>query len=162
MRYRVLKGRFDGAAFLADWKAQVKQDKQDYKKYAAAIWAFNGPLGLVYAVPLSAGLRLFGVFEALLSGARQVESTELEGSEGELRQKLLTGRVKGTDLVQVEGGWQTFAQSALFEDTCAEVQHQNRWLARLSWVLSMALGIGLVAGLFWFIVSIPRWLLTVD
>ncbi|WP_224248129.1 hypothetical protein [Hyalangium gracile] len=158
----MLKRRFDGAAFLADWKAKVQQDKRDLKQHARAIFWLNGPFALLYALPLSAGLRLMGVFEALVSGARQVEATELEGTEGELRQQLLAGRIQGTDLVLVDGGWQSFADTALFEDTCDEAQRRNRWWTWLSWSLSMLLGIALIVALIWGLFALPGWLMSVD
>ncbi|WP_375772089.1 hypothetical protein NR798_14780 [Archangium gephyra] len=158
LRYRVLKRRFDGAAFLADWRAQVQQDKRDLKENAGFIYFLNGPFGLLLALPLSAGLRLLGVFEALISGARQVEASELEGSESELQAQLLTGRIKANDLVLVDGAWQSFSDTALFSDTCFEAESKNRWWSWLSWCLSMALGFALIAGLVWVITSIPRWI----
>jgi hypothetical protein len=162
LRYRVLKRRFDGAAFLADWRAQVQQDKRDLKQNAGFIYLLNGPFGLLLALPLSAGLRLLGIFEALVSGARQVEATELEGSASELLAQLVTGRLKATDLVLVDGAWQSFSDTPLFEDACFEAESRNRWWSWLSWALSMALGFALIAGLGWFITSIPRWTLGRD
>jgi hypothetical protein len=158
LRYRVLKRRFDGAAFLADWRAQVAQDKRELKENAGFILFLNGPFGVLLAVPLAASLRLLGVFEALISGARQVEATELEATENELQAQLLTGHVKATDLVLVDGAWQSFSETALFEDTCLEAESKNRWWSWLSWGLSMALGFALIAGLVWVITSIPRWI----
>ncbi|MDY7227161.1 hypothetical protein [Hyalangium rubrum] len=162
LRYRVLKSRFDGAAFFSNWKAQVRQDERDLKQNAAFFFVISGSLAFIYAVPLSAGLRLLGVFDALISGTRHVESTELEGTEGELRQQLLAGKIKGTDLVWVDGGWRLFADTSLFSDTCDEVQRQSRWWTWLSWSLTMALGLGLVAFFVWLLFSIPRWLMSVD
>jgi hypothetical protein len=162
LRYRVLKRRFDGAAFLSEWRAAVRQDTKDFQENAGLIYLLNGPFGFLLALPLSAGLRLLGIFEALVSGARQVEATELEATESELQQQLLTGRVKASDLVLVDGAWQSFGDTALFEETCFEARSRDRWLSWISWVLSMALGFALIAGLVWVFLSIPRWIFDRD
>ncbi|MFY0524447.1 hypothetical protein ACN28I_15175 [Archangium gephyra] len=78
----------------------MAQDKRELKENSGFIFFLNGPFGVLLAVPLAASMRLFGVFEALISGARQVEATELEATENGLQAQLLTGRVKATNRVR--------------------------------------------------------------
>ena len=159
LKYRVLKGRFDGEAFLSEWKSGMAQDRKDLKENAGFIVSLNGPLWLLFAVPLAAVLRLFGIFEALVSGARKVESFDGEGSESQLHALLLAGHIKRTDLVQLEGHWQSFSDSPLFCDTCEEVERRHRWLEWLTLGLSVALAVGLFAFLVWAVFVLPGRLL---
>ncbi len=159
LKYRVLKGRFDSAAFFAEWKSGIAQDRRDLSENAETITFLNGPLWLLLAVPLAAFLRLFSIFEALVSGARKVETTEGEGSEGQLHALLMAGRIKRTDLVQIEGHWQSFSDSALFSDTCDEVERKGRWLEWLTLGLSIALASVLFAFLVWALFTFPGRLL---
>ena len=127
------------------------------KEHSWLVSSLLGPLGFLYLLPLAAALRIFGIFGALLFDSKEIDAEEGEGESSELESMLRRGRLKSTDLVFADGGWQTFQQSMAFEDVCFQLEQQSRPFRWAASGLAILGGSCLLVWLVWGIVSFPGW-----
>ncbi|NTX14691.1 hypothetical protein HUA74_40970 [Myxococcus sp. CA051A] len=76
----------------------------------------------------------------------------------QLEAMLRRGDLKSSDLVLMDGNWQTFQQAIPFEEVCFELERQARPFQLAALALSLVLGLRLALGLTWFVCSIPDWI----
>lgn len=123
------------------------------------VWLLLGPFAFLYLLPLAAGLRLFGLVSEVFTGAKEIDAREGAGDVAQLEAMLRRGELKSSDLVLMDGSWQTFQQAIPFEEVCFELERQARPFQLAAWVLSIVVGLLLVLGLTWFVCSIPGWIM---